>query len=1075
MDKNINFIANTGIHYHVVPLEIDLNDNFKMYFREWYDTGDSLLKLELTHYFLEEGVWVRKRDLSDLRYVDDGRVIDKWENIREEFEGEGKETLLVEAGIQEDPKDLGYFPVSLAKINWEKIENTWFPMPFFSLNAKGKSEFGPTNWCRCKLIPFGETDGNTKKFHLLLAFDTRSLYDGDDDYNEDGDLNEAPVFAKSDGKPKEKNLALCNNEYKLIDYCSESADCGWVDGYILKRFHNLDDIKNYRGPRPKLGYLAQYIFLMRYIEHNLRVVPKVILFPNKNVEYGYVDLVVDIGNSRTCAVLFDGGRFDRSSPLVLQDFTDPVIVVKDKSDGRLKSGLNAYHESFDMRLVFREADFGGNFGFEESRQFVYPSMVRLGKEANSLMYRATNMSMGGSEKKCTFSSPKRFLWDMKPQKQEWEFVRLEEDTAKSAYIYINGVSQQLKFDGSLNTGGDSGVKTQYSRRALMTFAFLEIFAQARMQINGFEQRNHWEDERKPMSMPRRVNRIIVTCPTAMSKVEQVSLRKCAEDAAIILDRFFKDTYDDELNERDARSAVQVIPSAKKLSAKEERTEWIYDEATAAQFVFLYAEIREGYMSNAKDYFDIYGKVRKNDDNKLLRKYNDDGRKSLTVGSVDIGAGTTDVMIAAYMYESVAGVPVLTPVPLFWESFYEAGDDLLKVLIQRLIIEEVVIDGVRHPSPIVKKLQELGKNPKKLMEEFLGNDTGVSSHNRQMRSYFNLQVSVPIVSRFLEMLRLEEENKTLSYSDVFVDNKPTKAVLEHFKERFGFEFESLEWKYDGDVVSKIVEQVFEPLVGKIAVLFSKYACDIVLMSGRPTSLRPLSKLFLNYYAVEPNRLKTMHDYRVGHWYPQDERYPFIDEDGYFINPKSVITTGAMIGQLAENGKLDGFSLKLSELIEDLVPKTDYFGMLDRHLDYTGTIITQDKNTATIEIPSLAKPVRIGVRQKDIDAYPSRPFYTFDFDESKIEDVVKDDNEDAGAVRDAIERKKDGLLKNRPLRVTIVRDKNENIEELKIDNIVDGVGNEKSKNFFSLQVQSMSEIDNYWLDSGIFSLNLNRGDS
>ncbi|MDR2693350.1 MAG: virulence factor SrfB [Chitinispirillales bacterium] len=1059
MDKNINFIANTGIHYHVVPLEIDMNDNFKMYFHEWHDSGDGLLKLELAHYFSEEGVWVKKRDLSDLRYVEDGKVIDTWENILKEFAEEGREPLMREAEtqIEDDPKEPCYFPVSLAKINWEKIENVWLPAPFFSLNAKGKSEFGPINWCRCKLIPFGEAAGEAKKYHLLFAFDTRSLYGGDDDYNEDDDLNEVPVFAVCEGKPKEKNFAMCNNEYKLVDYCSDSADCGWVDGYMLKRFHNLDDVKNYRGPKPKLNYLAQYIFLMRYIEHKLGVAPKVTLFPNKNVEYGYVDLVVDIGNSRTCAVLFDGGRFDRSSPLLLQDFTEPAVSVKGKS------GLNKYHESFDMRLVFRKADFGGNFGFVRSRQFVYPSMVRLGKEANSLMYRATNMSMGSSEKKCTFSSPKRFLWDTKEQKQEWEFVRLDEDAGMSESISIKGVSEQLNSDGSLNIDGVSGAKTRYSRRTLMTFAFLEILAQAKMQINSFDQRNHWKDDKKPMSMPRKVNRIIITCPTAMSNVEQVSLRKCAEDAAIILDRFFKDTYGGDVNEREERDAVQVIPSAKKLFSKDERTEWIYDEATAAQFVYLYAEIREGYMSNAKDYFDTYGKAPLGG-----------GEKSLTVGSVDIGAGTTDVMIAAYKCDGAAGAPVLTPAPLFWESFYEAGDDLLKALIQRLVIEEVVIDGVRHSSPIVRKLQELGKNSKKLMEEFLGNDTGVSSHNRQMRSYFNLQVSVPIVLRFLEMLRLEEADKALSFDGLFVDNKPTEAVLEHFKEHFGFEFEELEWKYDGEVVSKIVEQVFEPLIGKIAVLFSKYACDIVLMSGRPTSLKPLSKLFLNYYAVEPNRLKTMHDYRVGHWYPQDERYPFIDEDGYFVNPKSVITTGAMIGQLAENGKLDGFSLDLSELKKYLTPKTNYFGLLDRHLDYTGTIISLDKNLATIEIPTLAKPVRIGVRQLDIDAYPSRPFYTFDFDESKIEAVVKEDNEDAGAVRDAIERKKDALLRNRPLKVTIVRDKNENIEELTIDSIVDGAGNEKSKNFFNLQVQSMSEIDNYWLDSGIFSLNLNRGD-
>ena len=57
---------------------------------------------------------------------------------------------------------------------------------------------------------------------------------------------------------------------------------------------------------------------------------------------------------------------------------------------------------------------------------------------------------------------------------------------------------------------------------------------------------------------------------------------------------------------------------------------------------------------------------------------------------------------------------------------------------------------------------------------------------------------------------------------------------------------------------------------------------------------------------------MNDYRVGRWYPEDIRYKFIDGNGKFINPKSIVTTGAMIGQMAENGGLNGFSLNLKEL-------------------------------------------------------------------------------------------------------------------------------------------------------------------
>jgi hypothetical protein len=492
----------------------------------------------------------------------------------------------------------------------------------------------------------------------------------------------------------------------------------------------------------------------------------------------------------------------------------------------------------------------------------------------------------------------------------------------------------------------------------------------------------------------------------------------------------------------------VIPSAKKLAAKEERTEWIYDEATATQFVFLYAEICERYKKEIKEYFDFYGK-----------------NQTLTIGSVDIGAGTTDVMIASYKYDEPC---VLTPVPLFWESFYKAGDDLLKEIIHQIVIEGKY-------SSIEKKLLELNKKPVELMQPFLGTDNGVSFRNKQLRSDFNLQVSVPIALHLLELLRENKtESKTFSFSDVFGSNPPTQNVLKHFKEHFGFELETLQWQYEKKVMAAIVEKTFDTLIGKISSLFSHYECDIVLLSGRPTSLKPLGDLFLKYYAISPNRLKSMNDYRVGRWYPQDTRYPYIDGNGNFINPKSVVTTGAMIGHIAENEGLKGFALNLKELKEKLLPTTNYFGILSEQLEFTETIISPDNNRAIVEVSSL--PLRIGVRQLDIPAYPSRPFYTLKLDDYKIEDRIRgrlDDNPNEKDVQDGITAEKAKIHRNMPLKVTIERDINENIEALSIEEIVDKEGNSISKNFFSLQIQSMNEMENFWLDSGIFSLNLSSG--
>ena len=1029
----MNLIANTGLQYITIPLEINKSDNYKMFFHEWFDVDEKQLKLEIAHYFSDDDVWVKKSDLSELGYAINGKIDKSWDDIVMDFKDNDKSTISIDT---DDSKDSGCFQESLSRINWEKFENTWFPMPFFLIKGK-KSEFGPTNWCRFKLITV-ETSEKSKKYELLVAFDTRTSYENSS--YEDEDLNETPVFTNEYDKSKE--YVLCNNEYKLVGYCSEAFNCEWVDKYLLKHFHNIEDINDFRGQKPKLNYLSQYICFINYIQ-KLDILPKVTLFSNKNVAHGNVDLVVDIGNSRTCAVLFDEGNFKKASPLELQDFTEPIL------DGN----LNKHKESFDMRLAFREADFGGKFGLLNSKQFVFPSMIRLGKEANKLIHKATNMNTG-VEKTSTFSSPKRFLWDSIPQKQEWEFVQFEGEKAKP--IYIEGISEQINSDGSLNTSGTGGIINHYSRKALMTFAFLEILAQAKMQINSYEQRSHWGNE----SMPRRIDRIIVTCPTAMSRVEQIALRKCAEDAAIMLERFYKEEYYAEIDQKKVRSEVKVIPSSTNLSRRGEVSEWIFDEATSAQFVFLYAEIGERYLKKVKDYFDFYGKVR-ND----LEDYN---KKSLTVGSVDFGAGTTDVMIASYKYEDSAGQCTLTPVPLFWESFYKAGDDLVKELIQQLVIQGKY-------SPIEKKMRSMGVSENVIIEknnDFFGGDTGMSFKNKQLRADFNLQVSVPFVSLLLEFVKQNKaESKILSYGDIFKDDLPPKNVLIHFNQHFGFEFESLEWLYEPKVVSSIIEKTFDSLIGKISSLFSYYECDIVLISGRPASLKPLTDVFLKYYAISPNRIKTMNDYRVGKWYPEDKRYKFIDGNGKFTNPKSIITTGAMIGHIAENEGINGFKLNLKDLKEKLVSKTNYFGKLNNQFEYLETFISPENNRNTIDVFTL--PLRIGVRQIDVSAYPNRPFYTLDFNEFKLEDRVKGrlvDENDFNALQVGIKAEKDKILRSMPLKIMINRELNEDIELLRIEEISDRDGNSINVNFFNLQVQSMTEVDDFWLDSGIFSLNI-----
>lgn len=1049
----MNLIANTGIQFFTFPLEIDMNDNFKMYFHEWFDLEDEKLKIEIAHYFAEDEIWVKKRDIFNLLglgltngkvgRIENGKFIPyKWEEIKDDFFEEGYQTL---TPMEADDGGTDCFPVSLSRCHFDKFENRWLPFPFFTLGGNGKSDFAPTNWCRCMLVPNGDSDGHKKKYNILLVFDTRTRYEDEGFENED--LMETPVF--SSNYDLEKKFAVCNNEFSLVDFTTKTnnCDCEWVDEYLIDLYHSTSDIKinnidQVRCRKPKMSYLAQYIFLIKYIQES-GVLPTITLFTNKNVAFGDVDLVIDMGNSRTCAVLYDNTdnqKLKNVELLGLQNFTNPLKAGK----------LNRVYASFDMRLAFRDVRFGVDT-LRDSLQFVFPSMVRLGTEADELIHKAVNMNTG-VEKATTFSSPKRYLWDGRPQKKEWEFMRLDGEEGGNKLVHVKGVSEQLNSDGSLNSCGGGGISKFYSRKALMTFGMLEILAQANMQINSYAYRHKWGEENKP----RRLGRIVVSCPTAMSQVEQVALRKSAEDAVVILNRFYEGTFYEEIDEKESRKKVHVIPSVKSLQNKEERTEWIYDEATCSQFVYLFSELTTRYNNNCKEYFDFYGKIR-ND----LKGYD---KKSLTIGSVDIGAGTTDVMIATYKYDD-SGQCTLTPVPLFWESFYIAGDDLLKNMVRDLIIE--------GDDAVIKnqlKAHENNDIAKTILDFFAPDNARQSVIDRQIRSEFNLQVSIPVVSKFLQLLN---ENKvddiSFTFDEMFPDNKPTSRVLQHFEKHFGFSIKDVQWHYNKQKVSEIIIKTFgnkdersdNSLVGKISAILSYYGCDIVLLSGRPTSLKPLTDLFLDHLPVLPNRLITLNDYRIGTW------YPFQDGKGYFKEAKSIVAVGAMIGNYASTrGSLDGFSLDLSELIKLMKPTTEYFAKTENDNAFITPII----NKSPIVVSQL--PMRIWTRQLNTFSYPTRPFYMLGINEDKIKERMMNkyniDENDEKMATDALNNEIQRVRGFAPFTFSIARDNYpEDKELLTIESVKYRNGEDLPVNYFSLSVQSMSEAEDYWLDSGAFT--------
>jgi hypothetical protein len=176
---------------------------------------------------------------------------------------------------------------------------------------------------------------------------------------------------------------------------------------------------------------------------------------------------------------------------------------------------------------------------------------------------------------------------------------------------------------------------------------------------------------------------------------------------------------------------------------------------------------------------------------------------------------------------------------------------------------------------------------------------------------------------------------------------------------------------------------------------------------------------------------------------------------------------MIGNYAATrGGLNGFSLDFSELKKEMKPTTEFFAKSENDISF----ITPEINKAVIDVSQF--PLPFWTRQLDSTKYPTRPFYHLDFNEDKISEKVKTklnlNSSDKKQINDATVSEIEKLRILSPFKFRIVRENyNEDKESLKIESVEDRNQNELPVSYFSLQVQSMSESENYWLDSGEFS--------
>lgn len=789
----------------------------------------------------------------------------------------------------------------------EPFLGKWVPVPYVAhprldrIGGRPAYRNGPTNWARVRVVQEPVSEGAATTHKIVFAFDT-AIDEGDP----------AATFTTPSrrhlGPSWEFSFVSRFGDLHWFVHNPDSEDAGqdyglWVREWIERLFQEFRHVQRRGRPaRPdedqgRLESLARYFVFLETLDR--AIAPRKMRFvePQTMERPVEVDLVLDIGNSRTYGILIERipnkDRVDLkdSYTLKLRDLQAPELVYTGAFESHVELHAAAFGDDDLSRLSGR------------SSAFFWPSAVRVGPEASRIRERQE-----GTEGYSGLSSPKRYLWDLRPVQQEWRFPKAQYTGDQPPRIgrrlgnlvNSNGDSlRQLQVNEKLfkRVYGTLGRDTRrpattlnFSRSSMYGLMVAEIIWQAMTMINNPVARS----DRQLAELPRRLSRIILTLPSATPVREQLLMKLRAEGAIQLL-------WDLMGWPSDARFPQPIVQAS-------------WDEASCVQLVWLYGEIAGKSGGRIDDFFELSGRPRK-------RIGPEDGpgdklaeEPSLRVATVDIGGGTTDLMITTYY---VDGGRALLPIQNFREGIRLAGDDILRAVIQRIVLpafeRAMKVAGLDKPEVTLRAL-------------FGGDRTDLREQDRHLRRQFVLRVLRPIALGLLHAYEETESGDQVErglrrLASFFGDGSATAdeqlgidaRILNYLKGGRGgpgkapLSLVDIEIPLDFAGIADAARGVLDRVFDNIGEAIHHFDCDVVLLSGRPSRLPAIAELLIDKLAVAPHKVVRMHLYKPGRWYP----LPDHTHEDRIGDPKTTAAVGGMLCALSERD-LQNFMLYTHKL-------------------------------------------------------------------------------------------------------------------------------------------------------------------
>ena len=731
----------------------------------------------------------------------------------------------------------------------------------------------------------------------------------------------------------------------------------------------------------------------------------------------HVHMIVDFGNSRTGVLLLElAGEISQTPQMLPFELTNRYHLDAWNDEGEFVSQpaaqwfsskthwcntpylLPLQQKKTDYHTVGEEDAKRGWFGRGgKSKQakvemIVTPplfddlSMVRMGREADDVV----QVMRAEGDIRTGLSSPKRYLWADDASWLEganWHMADPTDRCKTNAYAsplkgpflkYVHEDDRDFLLQDSepkeQEYATEAPLKPRHAPRVLMTAALYEMLAQAYTYVNSIAYRNASGEAGRA----REIRTMTLSYPSGMIQEEQRRLEAQGKKAINIFaatlgkNQRCKPEINLGIDEASACHLTYIWSELRMLGQdprlwfttmhqdrgrKKPRLEDMPEAAAARPATARRAIARPGAPRPGGP---AKGKQAEPE------SFGDEANE-IRIACIDIGGGTTDLMIAKYNFESKIDDYIRGQV-LHQDGISLGGDQLVKRLLETIIVPSFA--------------DSLGLEEEDVQVLF-GPEVPRNRELRAQRVNWMNRLFVPLAQAYLGNAG-DDVGDPITHTDPgLVDPAVVESLQKAFDRLRGPGYynaqQELNLVFDKTEFEGVVYDTFGDLLYDFCQRIVDHETDVVILAGLPSKLAYIQQLVKMYVPLSPSRIVAMHNHYAGNWYPyQDEKG---HNPGVIIDPKSPVVVGAAIEFMARHGMLPQFKFDMKVRTHE---NTYYWGVMT---DATSGIrrerilfdpVTEASREDVMEFQTASQRVLIGRKLSGDEGAQATPVYHLKID-------------------------------------------------------------------------------------------------